>query len=376
MKKFGYLFSAILIVFALAACGSGDEPSDGDSVTDGDGSGKLPMGGLCTLDADCESLLCFPHEAGSFCTEPCQSDPDCFNELFGACCREVGGDQKICYPADRCELVSDGDEDYTMPDGDEMGIPCNSPGTAVCNGGKVFVCDRQLMEWTFEMECDPDETCQLGECLAGGTDGDDADGDGDGDGGVVWRCGDPNKMPESLLKPAEEEWFFNPQDSNPSAKAEVYTTENPHPDLSNATYVRLNLPGGNSGPLDDQGEVQELVFDFSISIGFTYEYNITIDYVCGEDWGQVQLFLDDGEEPIFRIEDAQPREYIDLNCDVSGVYEEKPLKKIVYDTVCLEEGMHKLRVRVVGRSGDSAGFTIGVDYVMILPSFEYADDYL
>jgi hypothetical protein len=350
----------MVVLFALAACSSGggetdgDTDSDTDGPTDGDTDG-LPLGAVCTSSPDCASRLCYPDSSGSFCTRPCASDPECSNDLGGSCCQTSPSSQNICYPAHLCGLA-DGDGDTV--------VSCEA-GTKKCGSNDVLKCNDAGNAWELDHECGELQTCQLGECV-GGEDGDsdttDGDQESDTEEEIDYGCRPPTIQPGSNLATAENALIA--ESSNPSAAAIIADSTNTA--FDDGTYARLDLPGRDAGPLDDQGNVQEMAL--YLDIDQTYMYTILIDYVCGKDFGEMELYLDDDAEPLERVLGSQPPDYIDLNCD-SGIESEKPLKKITYESICIPEGIHTLKARVRGKASGSNGYTLGVDYIMVIPDY-------
>jgi hypothetical protein len=108
---------------------------------------KVPLGGVCTMATDCNSLeanLCLTPSAGgqAFCTRGCTTPSSCPQ---GWCCHLDGtSQQNICTPADQC-----GPPDAGVVD---SGTPPEMPdaGAAAC------ACDTHV---GCDMGCDCDPEC-------------------------------------------------------------------------------------------------------------------------------------------------------------------------------------------------------------------------
>lgn len=358
----GLFVSLLAGLTACSGSGSSDDP-DGDSDA-------LPIGAPCTSNPECESRLCYPTADEQFCTRTCSVNQDCSDELGGSCCQRSPSEQNICYPAHLCIPVEDGDapdgdsDGDTDPDGDDTDgdlPPTCTAGEKTCQGRNVMTCLEDGSGWMLSLACGAVQICQNGECL------DESDGDTDTDGdNPDYDCRPPKIIPEAILYAAER--AFMPEASNPESAASIYqgSPQNPvNPRFEDGSYVRLDLPGRDAGPLDGDGKVQELAFYLDVDL--TYAYSITIDYVCGINFGQVELYLNDSTTPLKRVEGAQPDTHIDLNCAGEGIYSEKRLPRISYEPICIEEGEHILRARVRGKASASDGYSIGVDYLMVIP---------
>jgi|GEM_PF-3446080 len=355
----------LVLAFCLALASCNDE-----TPTDGDTDDGLPITAACTSDSACNSKLCYPFSDNErACSTTCTSHTECSTLAPGSCCQKTVQDQNICFPPALCEIAPDGDNDN-----DQEITESNNcdPDDTTCFGNRPYKCNSERnWEALQEDPCTDSQICINGTCQEQ-TDGDD-DQDTEQDGEKIepiYECGDPCGLPSSTTRKADDPNFFIKESSNPSELADIYTINTDiagmHSSFDDNVYVKLTL---DDGPLDENDNVQELFF--TLDIDTQYKYDITIDYVCGPNWGEASLFIDD--QLVLR-EDGS--EFVDLNCLPGGGFDEMPLKKIAYKTVCLDKSVdenHELKIRVVGKKSTSNGYSIGVDYFFIMPSVEYKD---
>ncbi len=349
MSRSWMVFALVLLVLLGYGCNSGGDEVDGDQESSEQPAG-LTLGMLCTSPLQCSGGICNADDGGDFCTMACAADSQCQEQLANSCCMRVDN-QNICLVPSLCPNTPDGDSD--LPDGDfdyDLDLPdmiC-SPDELKCDENSVVRCNSVGTRWLPQMDCSQYERCENGACIMitdgdadETTENDESDTDG-------FACGDPSNRPDAILRQAER--LFQEDESTPANAAEIAYSDNPA--FEDDTYVRLNA--------DDYD--QEMVFE--IDIDKEFEYVFMIDFVCGRDWGEASLFLDDGTEPI-PLADGSDR--INLFCNPGG-NEEKPIRNIDFQPLCIPPNdRHKLRVRVVGKNADSNGYTIGVDYISLLP---------
>lgn len=367
MKKRWYLLVLPLVILFSVSCGSGSE-TDGDTDGDSENTTGIEVGLPCSSDAACSTNLCYPFsDELKACSTTCSSDSECIDLSIGTCCQTTKENQNICYPASLCSPS------------------CDYPGENRCFGNDVYTCSDQG-RLVSKTDCTEDgKICSGGECMRlidGDTDDDWNIPDGDQEDDVeeeapVYECGNPCQSISFINQDATNENFFMISMSNPEEKASVYTVDTELSGLPagfiDAKYAKLTLDSVTSGPLDNENNVQELVF--LLDIDYTYKYDFKINYVCGKNWGQTSLFIDN--VLIKRQTDiSELQDYVDLQCTPAVGFEEKSLgDPIAYKTVCLEKGEHKVQVRVIDKKSTSNGYTIGVDQFLILPSTEYKDEF-
>jgi|GEM_PF-5538615 len=184
-------------------------------------------------------------------------------------------------------------------------------------------------------------------------DGDEPDGDADDtpDGDLEPEVEMEEEAPVcDIVETPESAWSilakdnFLKDESTPSDLAYIAETTNPG-FIETKEYARL-----------DATEVgQELVL--SLDIETTYTYSILVKCVKGVNWGMVELYLDDAEEP---LELQTGGTVQDLHVTSTGSYDVAlPSSFSVYKPVCLNYGSHRLRFRVSGKHENSEGYTIG-----------------
>ncbi len=353
------ILALFLPLFAFSCGGGGSSDPDGDQDAGGEATETEPaaFGEACSNNNGCISGICYPGTSGNFCSMSCSTDMDCENVVLGSCCYPEAA-LKVCLLPEQC-IVSDGDGesadgDDAPPDGDNS-LEC-APETYRCMNNAVEQCSSNGTAWLWREDCTGDSVCRDGACRNDGVDGDtDSATDGDGEGG----CGDPGQMPGTLIRYATD--MFNLLDSNPSLHTEIVTSQNP--DFGSAKdYVRLNA--------DASGEYLALDLD----IDTTYLYIIELKYVCGIDWGEVSLHLDNPDsQPIKHLRTDQPNNRLNLNCNpVDSSTPPRPqdemyTDKVTYETLCIEEGEHTLYLKVYGKDQNSGGYDIGAWRVYASP---------
>jgi len=356
-RNYWLALMGMILTLAFCACGGGD---DGDSDGDVDGESALKaFTEVCTADAECSGNFCYLGNSASYCTMACYSDDECMEarpagQVFDACCRKVEG-QNLCLYAEDCGGV-DGDEENDGDLDDEAvqeeqepevelaeGQLCD-PGKYKCEGSWIMRCLPSGQKWEEYVECVPPNICQGGQCVLS----EDGDAEDICAGDVV---------PAPVYGTAESKW--NQAKSSPMI-AEIYQTVNSD-QFGDQTYVRLN-----SADNSEEAIGQKLAFNLDIDT--SYYYDIYIDYVKKANWGEAALYLDDQPDPIFLTSDYHPNSRISLHDpNLTGTGQEQKLKNVTYEPVCIPAGEHILYVKVYGKESNSAGYTLGVDYIAALP---------
>jgi len=355
-----YWLTLTVMLFAVAfyACGGGDGgDSDGDS--DGDSAAKA-FTETCTLDDECAGNFCYLGDASSYCTMACYSDAECEDarpagQTLDACCRKVEG-QNLCQYAEDCgDPGTDGDEDSSGGDIDidtadvaedeqelAEGQLCIA-GSFQCSDNWIQRCQSNGEAWEDYLECTYPNICQGGQCVIDPIDGDQED----------ICAGDV--VPAPVYGSAESKW--NQAKSTPII-AEVYNTA-ASTEFGDRTYVRLNA--------EEAG--QKLAFNLDIDT--PYYYDIYIDYVKMANWGEAALYLNDSADPILLTAEYHPNSRISLhdpNLTTPG--SEQRIQNVTYEPICIPAGEHILYVTVYGKESNSAGYSLGVDYLAALPHVE------
>lgn len=301
----------------------------------------IPFGLDCEDDSNCRGGICYDYQGYKFCTMTCFSDGECQAVKEGSCCHDMG-ETKVC---GNCSNPPDGDRDVAIECIAGTEKRCGvSPDTA----DWVEQCNYNGDGWDILKDCAAlERICIGGECVSE-----------DGDTEEEFPCGDPNFPPDPITWRAED--MFNKDESDPSDKADIVDSRNPR--FDDGTFVHL----------DASIKGQELVFN--LDIDRTYEYVFLIRYVCGLNYGEVSLYLDDSEYPLYQTETIIERDRINLNhdncVDFDYDYNSMPREPIVaYEPVCIQaDDNHRLRLRVYGKVASSGGYDIGVDDIYILPT--------
>ncbi len=277
--------------------------------------------------------------------------------------------------------VNDDDDDSTdddddILDGDIDGDACQA-GAAYCAGGvkPIAVCIAGVEFQTFPCisACDLmpeileanslDPSCC--DCDAvlnpdGDTDDDDdstdGDAEGDDDDDVTDddddSCGAGTSPPSSLFFQAEDRL------DGLGSSGTISPTTSESSSVS-GQYLLLR----SSCPSD---ELEEIVIDFTIDREYLYNFNV--DYVQCGNWGNVEVFVDDATEALVLMNPPFPDTPTLLSLHSASCPSEAEAyakKNILYESLCLGQGNHKLRFRVNGHEAMSTGCNIGVDYIKI-----------
>lgn len=367
MRRDGLLWLCVLLLavpLLLLSCGSsggGSKPAaDGDTeANEGEGeSTKAALGESCTRNLDCGSQLCLGLPSGKVCSRVCSRDEDCNADWAGSSCYTIG-EQNLCVMLPD-ETEGDGDRDS---DADAV-CQDEGEGSTRCNGLVYQTCIKN--KWVDSKTCgqiNPYEKCSVEAegCLFVPPDG-DADGE-------IGACTSEGKAttPARLSISAEE--FFTMQSPNlstPLDKAKICTSDNSAA-FSDGTYLCLDIESADITYIGS-----ELVFTFLASGEGNYPYFIKLDLVCGKDkWGTFSLFMDDQTTAVPIYSSTATETKFDEMCKTSdfpgGIYyDEYKLPKVLFGPVCLTNGYHKLRMRVVqGNNPNSKGFKLGLDWVTI-----------
>ncbi len=231
--------------------------------------------------------------------------------------------------------ASDGDEDGDM-DGDADSESSEQAEDAETES--EIDGDSEIVESDGDAEADVDE-------IDGDIDG-DVDGDVDleseveaeGESGCDWV-----DVPDSAFSFYAKDKVL-PSESTPGAAVEIVdATDNPA-FSGEKNYAKLNAT-----------EIgHELAL--RLNIDTTYIYTLLIKYVKSDEWGKVEVYLDDETQPL-QLQDGSGSE-VDLASPTGPYNELLPNTATAYDPICLTGGEHVLRLRVSGT--ESSGYAIGV----------------
>lgn len=159
-------------------------------------------------------------------------------------------------------------------------------------------------------------------------------------------CGGEMPDPSIVEFEAEAEGVFAADETNPPDAAQV--VESDFPDISGGEYVRLS--GGEAG--------HEMVFNLDVAT--TYEYMLRVYLVGGDDWGDIEIYLDDMDTP---LTDRHGTSLFHLANTTGPVYDDIALSPIEIHPLCLEAGTHKIRIRVA--TAGEGEIDAGLDRLLI-----------
>ena len=145
--------------------------------------------------------------------------------------------------------------------------------------------------------------------------------------------------------------------SNPIGKAVRVTSNN----IAIGEYAKLDIT-----PDDYATATEPLELVFKIDVDFTYYYILAFEFVGSTNFGEVQVYLDDYEQPLPHEDNTQPKDdTISLHLNLWDTNDAELVGPVQYEMVCLEEGEHLLRLRVSGKTAMSQGYAIGLDYIKL-----------
>ncbi len=154
---------------------------------------------------------------------------------------------------------------------------------------------------------------------------------------------------------ATEETVFMQAQSNPIGKAVRVTSNN----IAIGEYAKLDIT-----PDDYATATEPLELVFKIDVDFTYYYILAFEYVGSLNFGEVQVYIDDYQQPLSHKDSSQPKDdTISLHRNLFGTNDAEIVGPIEYEMICLEEGEHLLHLRVSGKTATSQGYAIGLDYI-------------
>ena len=165
-------------------------------------------------------------------------------------------------------------------------------------------------------------------------------------------------VPDPSVQAGDVQWDIALDDlsfSTPSGNVSVVAAVNE--DVGD--YIRLSLTPEQY----QQAETAEIALKATVSHDFNYV--LRLRFVRSHDWGRVSLYVDDNPDLVLRTsDDSGTWEYYDTNVQEGALGGRDVMlgDSIGYESVCLKKGEHLLRFRVVGKSSDSDGYSIGISH--------------